>query len=368
MNQLVQLPAIAIAALGLPAARSFVAGPRWMRTSRGPAPLLSRGHGRAAARAAGSPDVTAPGGVHRLFERHAARAPAALAIRTDDGNWSYGRLNTAANVLARRLRRQGVRPGDAVATVLERSARLVAAALAIVKCGATHVPLDPQAPPAWLAHVLADSGAQAVLADAARLPQLAVGPAVLAVNGAGQPGDGRNLRVEAPAGTPACMLYPAASSGKSLGHGLPHATLARLAARNGYAEFGPADCVAFAGGSPADVAALELWGPLLAGGSVAILSGDMDNDGLAAALFRHDVTVLFIATSRFDACAAAIPATLADLRVLLPVGPRPDMASFHAVLDRQTEVDIRHCYGASAALACALAHRVRRAHDTRQYG
>ncbi|WP_181259164.1 AMP-binding protein [Pseudoduganella armeniaca] len=260
MNQLVHLPAIAIAAVDLPAMRPFATGTRWLRTSRTPMAMLSRGRCRAQAGAAGPASALPEGGVHRLFERQAARAPGAIAIRTDDGNWTYGRLNAAANVLARRLRRQGVRPGHAVATVLERSARLVAAALAIVKCGATHVPLDPHATPAWLAHVLADSAAQAVLADAARLPQLAGGPVALAVNGAVQPRDSRNLHVEAPAGTPACMLYPAASSGKSLGHGLPHATLARLAARNGYAEFGATDCVAFAGGSPADVAALELWG------------------------------------------------------------------------------------------------------------
>jgi non-ribosomal peptide synthetase component F len=230
------------------------------------------------------------------------------------------------------------------------------------------VPLDPAAPLSWEGHVLADRGAQGVLADAVRLPELAAGPVALAVNGARRADPYGNLRVEAPVGTPACLLYPAAASGKLLGHGLPHATLVRLAARNGYADFAAADCVAFAGGSPADVAGLELWGPLLAGGSIAILPESADANALAAALHRHGVTVLFIATARFDACACAIPATLADLRVLLPVGPRPEMASFHAVLDRQTDIDIRHCYGASAALACALAHRVQRAHDTRQYG
>lgn len=367
MNQLVNLPTIAIAAVAAPVPRLHAATTRWVRSRSGPAALLDSRCRRGASAGAG-PETVVSIGVQRLFEAHAARNPAATAVRTDAGDWTYGRLNAAANALARRLRRHGVRPGDVVATVLERSARLVAAALAIVKCGATHVPLDPAAPLSWQAHVLADSGAHAVLADAARLPQLAAGPVALAINGARRADPCGNLRVEAPAGTPACLLYPAAASGKSLGHGLPHATLARLAARNGYADFGPADCVAFAGGSPADVAALELWGPLLAGGSIAILADELDDQALAAALDRHGVTVLFIATSRFDSCAASIPATLADLRVLLPVGPRPEMASFHAVLDRQTEVDIRHCYGASAALACALAHRVLSAHDARAYG
>lgn len=365
MNQLAQLPAIAIVAIASTVPRPRAVATRWVRAR--PVRMALLDNSCRAARAPGSAPVP-PCGVHRLFEAHAARNPAAIAIRTDDGNWTYGRLNAAANALARRLRRHGVRPGDAVATVLERSARLVAAALAIVKCGATHVPLDPAAALSWQAHVLADSGASAVLADAIRLPGLAPGPVALAINGARRTDADGNLRVEAPVGTPACLLYPAAASGKLLGHGLPHATLARLAARNGYADFGAADCVAFAGGSPADVAGLELWGPLLAGGSLAILPDGVDDQGLAVALDRHGVTVLFIATPRFDACAGTIPATLADLRVLLPVGPRPEMASFHAVLDRATDVDIRHCYGASAALACALAHRVRRAHDTRQYG
>ena len=59
----------------------------------------------------------------------------------------------------------GVGPGDAVATLMGKSAELVVALLGIWRRGAVHVPLFTAFAPAAISFRLARSGAMVVVAD-----------------------------------------------------------------------------------------------------------------------------------------------------------------------------------------------------------
>ncbi|MCG1056194.1 AMP-binding protein, partial [Mycetohabitans sp. B5] len=74
--------------------------------------------------------------VHQLFEDQVARSPQAIALVHEEQTLSYAQLNARANRLAHRLIDLGIRPGQSVATLLERSIDLVVAQLAILKAGA----------------------------------------------------------------------------------------------------------------------------------------------------------------------------------------------------------------------------------------
>lgn len=103
-------------------------------------------------------DRPARGSVTDLFEERAARSPDATAVETVDGAaLSYRRLNIRANRLARALRLRGARPGTRVAVLLERGPEAVVALLAVLKAGASFVPLDPAYPAERVALMLADS-------------------------------------------------------------------------------------------------------------------------------------------------------------------------------------------------------------------
>lgn len=101
-----------------------------------------------------------------LVEAQRALRPDDLAVVDDGIRLTYNELCALADELAERLRREGrVRPGDAVALVLEKTAWTVVGALAALKCAAAFVPLDPHQPEDRLIHCVRDCGATAILAD-----------------------------------------------------------------------------------------------------------------------------------------------------------------------------------------------------------
>ncbi|AOM39415.1 non-ribosomal peptide synthetase [Xenorhabdus hominickii] len=95
--------------------------------------------------------------IHQLFEQQVVRTPDALALVFGDIQLSYAELNCHANQLAHKLMAFGVRPDDRVALCLERNLGIIISMLAVLKSGASYVPLDPEYPIDRLTYQLSDS-------------------------------------------------------------------------------------------------------------------------------------------------------------------------------------------------------------------
>ncbi len=111
---------------------------------------------------ADEPDATVPA----LFEAQARRSPDAPAVASDGVVWNFAELNARANRLARLLVRRGAGPERLVALAPPRTVVALLAILAVQKAGAGYLPLDPDAPPARTAELLADARPTLVLATA----------------------------------------------------------------------------------------------------------------------------------------------------------------------------------------------------------
>ena len=101
--------------------------------------------------------------LHSLFEAQATRTPAAIAIKFENQELTYGELNLRANSVASYLQRQQLGPGSLVCLYMERSLEMVIAILSVLKAGAAYVPIDPAYPTDRVSFMLSDSGAEMVL-------------------------------------------------------------------------------------------------------------------------------------------------------------------------------------------------------------
>ena len=97
-----------------------------------------------------------------------------LAVDAGDTTLTYDELDARSNRLARHLRGHGVQGGERVALLLDAPVDSYVAVLAVLKIGATYVPLDPTGPADRLAAIVADARVRTVLTASAvpRVEQL----------------------------------------------------------------------------------------------------------------------------------------------------------------------------------------------------
>jgi amino acid adenylation domain-containing protein len=218
------------------------------------------------------------GSVVEWFAAQAATQPDATALVHDDESWSYAHLANVSDTIAARLVAEGVTPGALVGLALGRSPWMVAAMLGVAKAGAAYLPLDPGFPPSRLALIAEDARPALVLVEPDTADALPAGAAPLLTLArdwpdtpfAGAPIDPESLTY---------VLYTSGSTGKPKGVEIPHAALVNLL-------MGMQQAPGFARGETLlavttlsfDIAELELWLPLVSGGTVAIASREAASD------------------------------------------------------------------------------------------
>jgi amino acid adenylation domain-containing protein len=304
--------------------------------------------------------------IHHLFEAQARRTPDNIAIVDEDRSLTYAELDRHANQLAWQLIDHGVGISDRVATLLERSAELVIAQLAILKAGSAYVPIDPQIPVERQTWTLDDCDARLVLIDATQASTRGIDRPVLPValldrHVAERGNPDRNCGSDAIA----YVMYTSGSTGHPKGVLVPHGGIRRLALENGYAPFDASDRIAFASNPAFDASTMEVWGALLNGSAVIVIDRPtvLDAPRLQQALVRHGVTTLFLTTALFNQYARSMATTLARLKYLLCGGERNDPESFRLILREHGRVQLIHCYGPTEATTYALTCRITQAHD-----
>ena len=95
--------------------------------------------------------------LHKLLANQARITALKQAVKFGDSEISYENLERQVNQLSHYLVEQGVRNGDCVAVSLPRSIELVVTLIAIMRCGAAYLPLDPNFPSTRLEFMLEDS-------------------------------------------------------------------------------------------------------------------------------------------------------------------------------------------------------------------
>ncbi len=262
--------------------------------------------------------------LNHVLEDACARFAANDAVVTDSVTLTYGDLDRRANQVARHLIDQGVKPGDRVGLLFDKSAETYITMLAVMKCNAAYVPLDAAFPAERIRFIIGDAeitGLVSMSAFAERLVPLEVPKIFIdADRRAIDAKSAEPVTDVAPTHDPLCyVIYTSGTTGNPKGVAIGHASICnfvRVAAElYGYA---PGDRV-FQGMTIAfDFSIEEIWVPLVAGATLVPSKpgSTMIGDELADFLRERHITVL--------ACCPTLLATieqdLPQLRILLVGG------------------------------------------------
>jgi amino acid adenylation domain-containing protein len=300
--------------------------------------------------------------VHELFEEWAELTPDAPAVVHAGVTTSYAALNHKANRLARCLRAQGVKIGSTVAVMLERSLDLVAAQLAILKCGAVYVPIDNAFPSERKQFILEDTGACVVIGGAdARHPDSEAAGMVDIDRATLDRSDCSNLRTPLDGESAAYIMYTSGSTGQAKGVVVPHRAINRLVLNNGYADFGLDDRIAFAANPAFDASTMEVWGALLNGGCCVVVPQEvlLDVRRFGALLREERVSALWMTVGLFNQFAEELADSIAGLRYLIVGGDVLNPEVIAGVLRRGAPRHLVNGYGPTESTTFALTHDIR---------
>ncbi len=244
--------------------------------------------------------------VHELFSECAARTPEAVAVRAGEDVLTYAGLDERANRLAHHLAGLGVRPGERVVVSVGRSAELLVALLGVLKAGAAFVPVDVGFPRKRLEFTLRETGASVLLCTADVRDRVRAGTARAVALDADWPRIAEHpatpTGIPTAPGDPAYVLYTSGTTGTPNGVCVPHRAFANYL--HWCADAYELDC-----GTGAlvhtsigfDLTLTGLFGPLIAGGQVVMLSESAGVTGLIGALrTARDLTLVKLTPTHLD--------------------------------------------------------------------
>lgn len=104
--------------------------------------------------------------ISQIFEEYCVKCPNDIAVVFENKELSFNQLNKKANQLANILRNKGITNNSIVGIMLNRSIELIVAIMAILKSGATYLPIDPDYPEDRILYMLEDSHCSILLSQA----------------------------------------------------------------------------------------------------------------------------------------------------------------------------------------------------------
>ena len=300
--------------------------------------------------------------LHELIERQAKHTPAAIAVVGEHSQLTYEELNSRSNQLARYLSKLGVVPGTLVGIFMDRSSEMLVALVATLKAGAAYVPLDPSYPGERLAFMVRDSGLNVVLTSqevSKYLPS----------------GNGRAVCVDWDWPLIACescediaqkaaptdlayVIYTSGSTGQPKGVQITHRALVNLLSSvRKYPGLMPHDVLLAVTTISFDIAALELYLPLIVGARCVLASKAVASDGheLSRMLDTCAITVMQATPSTWKLLIESGWSGKSDLKALC--GGEP-MSSELARQLASRAASVWNMYGPTETTVWSAAHQV----------
>jgi len=302
--------------------------------------------------------------VHELFEQQVSRTPDAVAVVSEETSLTYKELDSRANQLAHYLISRGVRPAEFVPLLMPRGLDMIVAQLAVLKCGAAYVPVDPSLPVTRQAFMIGDCRAKRVLSSDQVEGGLGMESVerinLRAASGAITKSPAIEPCVATSPMSPAYIMYTSGSTGLPKGVVIPHQAISRLIFNSAYSDIRPTDCVSHCSNPAFDATTFEIWAPLLNGAKLVVVSREalMDVQQLSEVIRQQGVTILFLTTGLFTQYADALTAITGQLRYLITGGDVAQPDALWKIMRDGPPKHLLNAYGPTECTTLATVYEV----------
>ncbi len=361
-------------------------------------------------------DYPSHASIHELFEMQAKQVPHQVAVVSGQDSLTYGELNEKANRLAHSLRKQEIHTEQTVGIIAERSIEMIVGMLAILKAGGVYVPIDSEYPDERVRYLLEDSGAEILLVQKIEHRPTDFKGMVLDLSDAAiygtddadrydpiLPNDhGTNTdmadmayvdclnpfysisassELASTTTTPteatqsehakpihpvyaadrlAYIMYTSGTTGQPKGVMVEHRNVVRLVKNTNYAHLDADTRILQTGSVVFDASTFEIWGALLNGGQLVLVSQDviLDAPRLKAAVRNHGITTMWLTAPLFNQLSQQDLELFEGIQELLVGGDVLSVPHINRVLKAHPNLRIINGYGPTENTTFSTTHAI----------
>lgn len=309
--------------------------------------------------------------IDSLLEEQVEKNGDKLAGLGEENSITYRELNRKADKLAAYLDSRGIKQDEALGVMLDDCLETVVVVFGILKCGAAYLPINRDYPPERKKYILDDAGVGILFTNNGGAEELAVELVDIAsvINGVNihyQRGrlietglhNGDNL---------AYIMYTSGSTGIPKGVLINHRSVVRLVRNNDFIRFYDGDRLLKTGVLEFDASTFEIWGPLLNGAGLCMLSYNiiLDHTALKVSIRKFRITVMWLTASLFNQMAGRDPEIFAGLRTVIAGGDILSPPHINRVGRHLPGIEIINGYGPTENTTFSTTHAIDHEYDER---
>ena len=301
-------------------------------------------------------DITYPRDktIIQLFEEQAKKHSSEIAVTFENESLTYKELDEKSNQLAHFLKlNYKIKDGDVIGIFIDKSLEMIIGMLAILKSGAAFLPLDFELPIERLSYIISNSNPSLILTNHKlcemvkdlRINYLAIDLDSFFIYGNEQ--NKSKLEMQTTPEDLIYIIYTSGSTGKPKGVMVKQRNIVRLVKNPNFLTFKEHEIMVQTGTIVFDACIFEIFGALLNGFKLYILSKDslMDFSYMKSFIKEKQISILFLTTGLLNQLINEDPSIFASVRYLLTGGDIISPKHISKVMVACPNVQIINCYG-----------------------
>ncbi len=284
----------------------------------------------------------------QLFEEQVEETPDNIAVQFEDKYLTYRELNSKANQLARILRNTGISQNKVVGIQANRSLKMLVGVLAIVKAGGCYLPIDVDYPESRVKFMIEDSNVHILLTEKDIMDSLSfAGEKINLYDEELYSGDDSNLELINQPDDLIYIMYTSGSTGQPKGVMIEHKNVNRLISNSNMLIINEDERIMQTGSLAFDASTFEIWGSLLNGATLYLISKDdqLSADKFGEKLKDNQISMIWLTAPLFNQLVEEDLSIFFELKTLIVGGDALSVKHINLVRAKYPDLTIINGYG-----------------------
>lgn len=288
-----------------------------------------------------------------LFKEEVNKNLQKVAVSFENETLTYKELDEKSNIVANLLASKGVKKGDMVALMMDKSLELMVSILGILKAGAAYVPIELDFPKTRIEYILKDTKSKVILVNNKENEVLnnLKDYTLLDVNLNEDIYKNINTNIEFSIkynpNDIAYVMYTSGTTGNPKGVMVTNKNVVRLVKNTNYITLKENDRIIQTGAISFDASTFEIWTPLLNGLQLHLIKKEnlLQLDVLEKNIKENKITIMWLTSKLLNSIVEGNMKIFESIRVLLSGGDVLSIKHINKIKKEYPNIIIVNGYG-----------------------